>query len=247
MFGMLLHILHGGSSSTGEDSVLSAGLDCHVADGKRSSERFLIPSPTNSMDLYRAPSTPIMPIICKITSLPLTHFGLAHQLEFNGGGNLEDRPCRSPCRLPYPCSPRLWKTLPGLRMYMCGESAPRPRLRPPPSPFSRKKGMLNSHISHIRNNWLSLMAAGNSLQHLQFSADFISLFGIKWSITRGNLILIKYGLFLSIFIISLMATGEVMSFPNLLNPNPPPISCPAFTSSKSCRGQPGFSGSWSFP
>ncbi len=32
------------------------------------------PSPENSIDLYKAPSTPIMPIMWSITSLPLTHF-----------------------------------------------------------------------------------------------------------------------------------------------------------------------------
>ena len=29
--------------------------------------------PVNSMALYSAPSTPIMPMMCRITSLPLTH------------------------------------------------------------------------------------------------------------------------------------------------------------------------------
>ena len=41
---------------------------------KRSSmDRLAMPSPVNSMDLYKAPSTPIMPMMCRITSLPLTH------------------------------------------------------------------------------------------------------------------------------------------------------------------------------
>ena len=34
--------------------------------------RCLMPSPQNSIDLYNAPSTPIIPIMCRITSLPLT-------------------------------------------------------------------------------------------------------------------------------------------------------------------------------
>jgi len=41
---------------------------------KRSSiVKYWIPSPTNSIDLYKAPSTPILSIICKITSFPLTY------------------------------------------------------------------------------------------------------------------------------------------------------------------------------
>ena len=63
------------SSSTGNIPFFPPASIAMLQMVKRSSmERFLIPSPTNSMDLYRAPSTPIMPIICKITSLPLTHF-----------------------------------------------------------------------------------------------------------------------------------------------------------------------------
>ena len=38
-------------------------------------ERFFTPSPVNSMLLYSAPSTPIMPMIVRITSLPLQFSG----------------------------------------------------------------------------------------------------------------------------------------------------------------------------
>ena len=34
--------------------------------------RVATPGPVNSMDLYSAPSTPIMPMMCRITSLPDT-------------------------------------------------------------------------------------------------------------------------------------------------------------------------------
>lgn len=34
--------------------------------------RLSTPEPVNSMDLYSAPSTPIMPMMCKIRSLPDT-------------------------------------------------------------------------------------------------------------------------------------------------------------------------------
>ena len=62
------------SSSTGKIPFFPPASIAMLQMVKRSSmERVLIPSPTNSIDLYRAPSTPIIPMICKITSLPLTH------------------------------------------------------------------------------------------------------------------------------------------------------------------------------
>ena len=38
-----------------------------------SMDRFVSPSPLNSIAMYLAPSTPISPIILRIISLPLTH------------------------------------------------------------------------------------------------------------------------------------------------------------------------------
>ena len=61
-------------ASTGKIPFLAPASIAIFAMVKRSSiERFAIPSPVNSKDLYNAPSTPICPIRCRITSLPLTH------------------------------------------------------------------------------------------------------------------------------------------------------------------------------
>ncbi len=52
-----------------------------------SMERFFTPSPANSIDLYKAPSTPIRPIICSIRSLPDTHFeGFPESTNFMADG-----------------------------------------------------------------------------------------------------------------------------------------------------------------
>ena len=62
-------------SSTGKIPFFPPASIAMFAIVKRSSiVRLAMPSPVNSIDLYSAPSTPIMPIICKITSFPLTHF-----------------------------------------------------------------------------------------------------------------------------------------------------------------------------
>ncbi len=60
--------------STGKIPFFPPASMAMLAMVKRSSmDRCAMPSPVNSMDLYRAPSTPIMPMMCRITSLPLTH------------------------------------------------------------------------------------------------------------------------------------------------------------------------------
>ncbi|MPN64059.1 hypothetical protein SDC9_211830 [bioreactor metagenome] len=61
-------------SSTGKIPFLAPASIAIFAIANRSSiERWFMPSPTNSIDLYNAPSTPILPIMCKIISLPLIH------------------------------------------------------------------------------------------------------------------------------------------------------------------------------
>ena len=52
-------------------------------------ERYFIPWPSNSIDLYNAPSTPIPPIIWSIISFPLTHFpGLPFSINLIADGTL---------------------------------------------------------------------------------------------------------------------------------------------------------------
>ena len=61
-------------------------------------ESSLIPSPVNSIDLYNAPSTPIIPIICNMTSFPLTYLeGLPIILNLIAEGTLNQH---SPVAIP---------------------------------------------------------------------------------------------------------------------------------------------------
>ena len=54
-----------------------ASMAMFAMQSRSSMVRYFSPSPVNSMDLYRAPSTPIIPMMVRITSLPLTKgFGL---------------------------------------------------------------------------------------------------------------------------------------------------------------------------
>ncbi len=63
-------------ASTGKIPFLPPASIAILAMVKRSSmDRLPIPSPVNSMDLYNAPSTPIIPMMCRMTSFPLTHLG----------------------------------------------------------------------------------------------------------------------------------------------------------------------------
>ena len=77
-------------SSTGNIPFLAPASIAIFAIVNRSSiERLAIPSPVNSIDWYKAPSTPIIPIICKITSLPLTHvFNLPVRTNWMADGTL---------------------------------------------------------------------------------------------------------------------------------------------------------------
>ena len=77
-------------SSTGKIPFLPPASIAMLQIVKRSSmERFLMPSPTNSMERYSAPSTPIIPIMWRMTSLPLTHFaGLPIKLNLIADGTL---------------------------------------------------------------------------------------------------------------------------------------------------------------
>ena len=60
-------------SSTGKMPFFAPASMAMLAMVNRSSiERDATPGPVNSMDLYSAPSTPIMPMMCRITSLPET-------------------------------------------------------------------------------------------------------------------------------------------------------------------------------
>ena len=61
-------------SSTGKMPFFAPASIAMLQIVKRSSiDREETPSPTNSIDLYSAPSTPILPMMCRITSLPDTH------------------------------------------------------------------------------------------------------------------------------------------------------------------------------
>lgn len=73
-----------------ENTVFAPASIAMLAMVKRESmERWAKPSPTNSMDLYKAPSTLIMPIICKMMSLPLTHApGLPARINLMAAGTL---------------------------------------------------------------------------------------------------------------------------------------------------------------
>ena len=77
-------------SSTGKMPFLPPASIAMLAIVNRSSMlKLATPSPVNSMDLYSAPSTPILPMICKITSLPLTHLpGLPIRLNRIADGTL---------------------------------------------------------------------------------------------------------------------------------------------------------------
>ena len=77
-------------SSTGKIPFFPpASIAIFVIANLSSIDKYLIPSPTNSIERYNAPSTPIKPIICKIISFPLTHLaGLPVRLNLIADGTL---------------------------------------------------------------------------------------------------------------------------------------------------------------
>ena len=146
---------------------------------KRSSmDRFPIPSPVNSMDLYRAPSTPIFPIIWMMMSLPLTYgpgFPVSTNLMAEGTLNHS-----SPVAIPVAMSvvPTPVENAPSAPYVQVWESAPMMHSPAVTTPASGRMACSTPDLPCSKNQ-LKPCSFANSRIALEFSADLISLFGVK--------------------------------------------------------------------
>ena len=171
--------------------------------------------PVISRVLYKAPSTPMSPIRCKIKSLAETHLfnvplnstliadGTLNQVSpdvIAQARSVEPTPVENAPKAPYV---QVWESAPIIRS---------PAVTKPES----GKSACSIPILPTSKKLTMPFSLQNCLIKLTCSADFMSLFGTKWSGTKTVLVTSKT-LSTPILLNSLIATGAVMSFASVIS------------------------------
>ena len=141
-------------------------------------DRLAMPSPVNSMDLYSAPSTPMSPMIWIMISLPLTYFdGLPVSTNLMALGTLNQI---SPVAMPVATSvvPMPVENAPSAPYVQVWESAPMMHSPAVTTPASGRIACSTPDLPCSKYQ-VSPCSFAYSRIALEFSADLISLFGVK--------------------------------------------------------------------
>ena len=183
---------------------------------KRSSiERYFMPSPANSIDLYSAPSTPIMPMMCSIMSLPQIYCaGCPLSTNFIACGTLNQH---LPLIIPAAMSvePTPVEKAPSAPYVQVWLSAPITRSPAPTSPCSGSSAC-SMPILPTSKKFSMPCPAAKSRHILHCCALFMSLLGAKWSITSA-IFALSFTRSAPDFSNSFIATGPVMSFASTIS------------------------------